>query len=87
LHLCGSGDFALDLNQIRLRNLPEINAMRPFLYRCPATGLSVQSFVADAAPDDDAANGESYESVTCIACKLTHLVNPKSGKVLGADSD
>jgi hypothetical protein len=53
--------------------------MATFVYRCPATGLNVQGFVADD-PDESA----PYEQVTCIACTRVHLVNPKNGKVLGA---
>jgi hypothetical protein len=61
--------------------------MKPFLYRCPVIGLTVQSFVASAEDDGDSGSDESYESVTCIACKGVHLVNAKTGKVLGAESD
>jgi hypothetical protein len=28
---------------------------------------------------------ETYRSVKCLACERIHLVNPKTGKVLGAD--
>jgi hypothetical protein len=27
-----------------------------------------------------------YEAVTCLACARIHMINPKSGKVLGGDS-
>jgi hypothetical protein len=54
--------------------------MAPFLSRCPATGLQVQGWAADG----DLENGEVYEAVTCLACGRQHLVNPKTGKVLGA---
>jgi hypothetical protein len=30
---------------------------------------------------------EQYESVMCIACRQVHLVNPKTGKILGADEE
>ena len=56
--------------------------MPPFLYRCPNTGLNVQAFVADDPTED-----ESYEPITCTACTRVHLVNPKAGKVLGADHE
>jgi hypothetical protein len=32
-----------------------------------------------------ALSGESYEGVTCLACRQVHMVNPRTGKVLGAD--
>ena len=54
--------------------------MAPVLYRCPNTGLNVQAWVAD---DDDL----TFVQVTCFACAQAHLVNPKTGKVLGAAED
>jgi hypothetical protein len=60
--------------------------MVPFLYRCyrcPNTGYRVQDFVAEDASDDS----EYYEAVTCIACQQVHLVNPTTGKVLGAEEE
>jgi hypothetical protein len=55
--------------------------MATFLYRCPATGYNVQGFVADHPAKDDTV----FQSVTCTACSRVHLVNPKTGKVVGAD--
>jgi hypothetical protein len=54
--------------------------MATFIFRCPATGLNVQGHVADdkVSKDDNA-----FESVTCLACRQIHLVNPGTGKVLG----
>ena len=51
------------------------------LYRCPNTGQSVQAWVADEPDDDDL----TYVQVKCFARTQTHLVNPKTGKVLGSD--
>ncbi len=56
------------------------SAMTAFLFRCPVTGYSVQGLVSDPVPD-----GDSYQSITCNACSRTHLVNPKTGKVAGAE--
>ena len=56
--------------------------MPTFLYRCPVTGLHVQGWIAD---DPTERSEESYEALSCIACTRTHLVNPKTGKVLGED--
>jgi hypothetical protein len=53
--------------------------MSAFVYRCPATGLNVQGFTADDPTED-----ETYESVSCTACLQVHMVNPKTGKVLGS---
>lgn len=54
--------------------------MTTFLFRCPATGYSVQGLAAEAIVDPD-----TYQSVSCPACTRTHLVNPKTGKVAGAE--
>ncbi len=55
--------------------------MTPFLYRCPNTGQTVQSFTAEEIPSD------AYESMRCLACLQTHFVNPTTGKVLCEDDD
>ena len=55
--------------------------MGTFLYRCPNTGLRVQGWISD----DGSENGpESYVGVNCLVCRQLHLVNPDTGKVLGA---
>jgi hypothetical protein len=51
-----------------------------FLYRCPSR--TVQGWSAEEVTDDDA-----YESVACLACTQLHLVNMKTGKLLGEDED
>ncbi len=58
--------------------------MAPFLYRCPHTGTKVQGWIA-ADPTEN--KDEAYEGVTCTACGRVHLVNSKTGKVLGAEDD
>jgi hypothetical protein len=57
--------------------------MAALIYQCPTTGQRVQSWFAD----DVSENSESYETVICLACSLVHLVNPKTGKILGADEE
>ena len=54
--------------------------MPAFLFRCPATGYSVQGLTAETVSDAD-----TYQSVRCVACARTHLVNAKTGKVAGAE--
>jgi hypothetical protein len=56
--------------------------MAPFVYRCPNTGLRVQDFAADDPAQDDV-----FFPTTCTACSRVHLVQPTTGKVLGADDD
>jgi hypothetical protein len=57
--------------------------MPPFVYRCPNTGLNVQGFSAEEVLADD----ESFETLTCLACRQVHLVNPTTGRVLGSDDE
>jgi hypothetical protein len=43
---------------------------------------------ASSVADNGSVNGdEAYEGVICLACKQVHVVNPKTGKVLGADEE
>ena len=58
--------------------------MAPFIYRCPVTGMNVQGFAADDATEGEA---ETYESIVCLACTRLHLVNPRTGRVIGADEE
>ena len=57
--------------------------MAPFLYRCPITGQNVQNWVADVGDDERG----GYQTTTCLACRLVHLVDPKTGKVFGAEEE
>jgi hypothetical protein len=56
--------------------------MPPFLY-LPQYREKVQAWAADD-PNEDAF---TYVQVTCLACARAHLVNPKTGKVLGAEDE
>jgi hypothetical protein len=58
-----------------------IERMATVIYRCPNTGFRVQGYTVDETVRSDQ---DSYEPVTCLACKLMHLVNPKSGEVFVA---
>jgi len=51
------------------------------VFRCPNTGLNVQGWTADDPTEGEA---ESYEPVICTACTRVHLVDRKTGRVLGA---
>jgi hypothetical protein len=48
------------------------------LYRCPNTGFRVQGYTAE----EESADQVGYVPVTCLACKLMHLVSLKTGEVL-----
>lgn len=58
--------------------------MPPFMYQCPTTGLKVQGVLPDGTDESDDAD-DSYRTVTCVACGMMHLVNPRSGRVVGGD--
>ena len=58
-----------------------MSSMRGFKYRCPNRGWAiVQGWLAD----DPEGEVDTYIQVTCNACGRTHMVNPKTGRVLGA---
>ena len=48
------------------------------LYRCPNTGFRVQGYTAE----EELADRQGYVPVACLACKMVHLVNLKTGEVL-----
>lgn len=52
-----------------------------FVFTCPTTGFNVQHELDD---DPDISDNE-HEAITCLACAALHLVNRKTGKVLGQD--
>jgi len=55
-----------------------------FVFRCPNTGLNVQGWVAENPSEP---KSEAYEAVTCTACARVHLVEPRTGKILGSAED
>ncbi len=56
----------------------------PFLNRCPTTGQTVQGWSAEEVINDDGVD-DTYQSFACVACTRVHLVNLKTGKVLGEE--
>jgi len=54
--------------------------MAAFIYQCPVTGYNVQAFIAD---DPIRRSEDAFQSVSCTVCGQIHLVNPKTGKVVG----
>jgi hypothetical protein len=74
-------DFAsLDLSQSGTRNFCHVACMKPYVFRCPNTGLEVQGWASVTEPDDAR---EKFEAVECLACGRLHMVNPRTGKTLG----
>ncbi len=58
--------------------------MTPFLFRCPTTRKMVQAMDADEDQADRTDRpGEEYVGIECLSCGDMHLVNPRTGKVLG----
>jgi hypothetical protein len=57
--------------------------MAPLLFTCPTTKLNVQYWLDD---EEEVPNSE-YEAIKCAACAKPHLINRKTGKLLGAESD
>ena len=47
-------------------------------FLCPNMGVSVESSFADIEDSD-----EIYERVTCLACRQLHMLNLRTGKILG----
>ena len=61
----------------------QIEWMSQFIFRCPATGFNVQHQLDD---DPDISENE-YEAIDCPACTRIHLVNRKTGELLGQDDE
>ena len=56
---------------------------KPFLFRCPATGLNVQGY----SEEEQLSNGRRrYEGVHCLACRSFHIVNPDTGRLLSEET-
>jgi hypothetical protein len=55
--------------------------MASVIFRCPATSMNVQHWLDD---DQDVPENE-YEVITCLACTKLHLINRKTGKILGQE--
>ena len=54
--------------------------MAAVIFLCPNMGVPVQVWFADDGAEN---SGETYEGVTCLACRRVHMVNPRTGKILG----
>jgi hypothetical protein len=55
-----------------------LTPMARYCYCCPAAGVNVEGFTASDLADENT----GYEIVACLACTSTHMVNPRTGKVL-----
>ena len=52
------------------------------MFRCPQTGLEVQTLLHKQGMD---AVARSYEAVSCPACTRLHFIDKSTGKALGPD--
>ena len=79
-----------------------VSSMRAFRPPCQRTGAPVWDSQwpgrrnlprrgtprrAPVRADEPNDNDLTYVQVTCLACAQAHLVNPKTGKVLGSDEE
>jgi hypothetical protein len=55
------------------------------VFKCPTVELQVQASFPDLPYAEDATT--IYQSVRCIACDSVHIVNTKTGQLLGAKED
>ena len=54
------------------------------VFTCPKTSMKVQHWLSD---EDEGVSDNEYEGIMCPACTKMHLINRKSGKLLGQDED
>jgi hypothetical protein len=55
--------------------------MPGIMFRC---GYRVQGWIAE---DTSAADENTYKSLACVACHQMHLVNSKTGQVMGGSEE
>ena len=60
------------------------DSMATTVFRCPNLLVHVQGWFSDDAVEN---GDDAYESVLCTACQNIHLVDPKTGKVLGPENE
>ena len=51
------------------------------VFKCPTVELQVQAWFPDLPYAEDVT--AEYQSVQCIACNGTHIVNTKTGQLFG----
>jgi hypothetical protein len=79
----GGGERRVTSSSLALRVLMLLNNRKvTFIFRCPRTGFDVQGW-SDGVFEASLA----YETVNCTICQMVHLVDPKTGYVLGSDND
>jgi hypothetical protein len=56
-----------------------------FLFRCTTTGAQTQGWIDDATHAE--IGEDDYISISCVACGLAHMINPKTGRVIGGSEE
>ena len=78
-------DFRFDVRKGNWRQMGSErqigSTMAHTLFTCPSTELKVQHWLDD---DEDAPETE-YEAITCKACARLHLINRRTGRLLGQE--
>src|ERR1700720_2285911 len=54
------------------------------MFRCPATGLNVQTWLDERNPP---LPNDTFESIVCPACTRLHFINVSGCKLLGSKDD
>jgi hypothetical protein len=67
----------IKVSGVRRLDIRSMTAM--IIFRCPRTGMNVQTLISRQAPHEP----KSYEIVTCPACTQFHFINKATGKALG----
>jgi hypothetical protein len=58
--------------------------MAASVFTCPTTSMKVQHWLAD---EDEGMSDNEYEAIRCQACARLHLINRKTGRLLGQDEE
>ena len=53
-------------------------------FTCPNTGIPVQDWFTEPPADNE--NGVAYTAIKCVACLQMHLLNAKTGQILGDET-
>jgi hypothetical protein len=59
--------------------------MAAVVFRCPISGFQTQGWIAEEIDPD--ADSNEFVGVECIACGSMHLVNPRTGELLGSKDE
>jgi hypothetical protein len=66
-----------------IRDIKNGSRMPAFVCTCPITKLDIYYWLDDCKIDD--VSDTEYEAMTCKACAKVHLINRKTGKLLGQE--